>query len=147
MDKASNEQLKARISIKKQIFWVNVIAVFAWTFLAYTDLFLQYLILSFAKKKSDTEMIDPITGKVVANVVFMKNERLLEQALTDNLEMNAQRKEQLKVEAQMNEYLYSLMKQEGIADRIDEDIGFDFMDFNMRRKSSLIMESKVSEYK
>ena len=38
-------------------------------------------------------------------------------------------KEQLRIKAQMNEYLYSLMKQEGVAGDIDEDIGFDFMDF------------------
>ena len=82
-------------------------------------------------------MVDPITGNVVANVVFMKNERLLEEALTDNLEVNAQRKERLRVEAQMNEYVYHLMKQEGIANGIDEDIGFDFMNFEQRRSTML----------
>ena len=57
--------------------------------------------------------------------------------------MNAQRKEQLRVKAQVNEYLYSLMKQEGIVARIDEDIGIDFMDFGIQTRSSTMIPNHV----
>ena len=51
MEEKSTEWYMTVISLDKFSYWENITAVFAYTFLAYTDLFLQYLILSFAKKK------------------------------------------------------------------------------------------------
>ena len=52
----------------------------------------------------------------------------------------------------MNEYMYYILKEEGITARIDEDIGIDFIDFdhtNIKggRHSAMTFSSKLDSHK
>ena len=52
----------------------------------YMNLFLLYLVVSFAKENKTTETKDPILGRKVPNIVFLQNQRLLKELVKEKLE-------------------------------------------------------------
>ena len=58
--------------------------------------------------------------------------------MKNKIELNEQKKEQIRRQALANEYLYNMMKESSIASDIDEDIGLDFMDLPSNRTSGLL---------
>ena len=52
----------------------------------YMNLFLLYLVVSFAKENKTTETKDPILGRKVPSIVFLQNQRLLKELVKEKLE-------------------------------------------------------------
>ena len=78
-------------------------------------------------------MQDEILGRDVPSIVFLQNKKLMKEMLQDGFANDKQRKEELMRRAQMNEFIYTLMKQNGIALRLDENIGVEFISFSKVR--------------
>ena len=110
-------------------------------FEVYMDMFLLYLVVRFAKENKNAEVKDSILGRNVPCVVFIMNKRILEQAMQDQTELDQQKRDTLVHQAQVNEYLYLLMRKNGVLVHIDEKVGVEFIDF----KKSVLKTSLVSE--
>ena len=57
----------------------------------------------------------------------------MKEMLQEEFANDKQRKEELMRRAQMNEFIYTLMQQNGIALKLDENIGVEFISFNKVR--------------
>ena len=57
----------------------------------------------------------------------------MKEMLQEEFANDTQRKEELMRRAQMNEFVYTLMQQNGIALKLDENIGVEFISFNKVR--------------
>ena len=86
------------------------------------------MISRFAVENKNAEVKDPILGKNVPNLVFLQNQKLLKEALKDKLELDKREKKNLILQAQKTEYMYDMLRQIGIADHLDEQIGTQFID-------------------
>ena len=73
-------------------------------------------------------MEDDILDKKVPVIVFIQNKKLLKDAVKNELEMDKGEREKLKAQAQMNEYLYSVLKDMGVSVKMDEKIGMEFLE-------------------
>ena len=73
-------------------------------------------------------MEDDILDKKVPVIVFIQNKKLLKDAVKNELEMDKDEREKLKAQAQMNEYLYSVLKDMGVSVKMDEKIGMEFLE-------------------
>ena len=99
----------------------------------YINCFLVYLIRRFAVENKNAEVRDPILGKEVPNLVFLQNQKLLKEALKDKLELDKREKKNLILQAQKTEYMHNMLRQIGIADLLDEQIGTQFIDNHRSR--------------
>ena len=96
----------------------------------FIDSFLLYMTVRFSKEKLTSDSVDPLTSKKVPTVVFLQNHMLLVEAMKNNFALDSAYRHQLRLKAQMNEYMYYLLKQQRIKAQINEDIGIDFIDFS-----------------
>ena len=90
------------------------------------DLFLIYLLIRFTRGNQVASLNDTILGRVVPNIVFINNQKLLKEACIKNLEFNSLQMMDLKAKAEANEFLYYKILESGMTARIDEDIGIEF---------------------
>ena len=56
------------------------------------------------------EAVDPVLGKKVSTVVYLMNQNLTKRQVIDDLKKTDESKQELVRKAQMNEYIYSIMK-------------------------------------
>ena len=68
-------------------------------FYNYMTLFLIYLIRRFTRERQDTKIDDAVLEKKVPIIVFIQNKNLLKAAVKNELEMDKEQKEKLKVQA------------------------------------------------
>ena len=97
------------------------------------NVFLLYLVIKFAMESARTETKDLILEKKVPHIVFLQNQKLMTDLLKDKLENDKEAKESLKQKAELNEYMYNIMKNHGVVCRLDEAIGVEFIDFNIHK--------------
>ena len=97
-------------------------------FYNYMTLFLMYLIIKFSADKLVEERQDPCLGRNVPVIVYIQNQKLIKDAVKNELTMNAQKKKAIIAQAQRNEYMYAILKENGIAVRTDEQIGIEFFE-------------------
>ena len=99
--------------------------------------FLLYLVIRFARENSDAKSKDdPILGKKVPSIVFLRNQQLLKEVLKEKIEDEQRLKETLKYQAELNEYMYIMVRETGV-DRLDEDIGMEFINIDDRTSDHL----------
>ena len=83
-------------------------------------------------------------GKNVPSIVFIQNKRLLKDAVIEELQNNQDKSAQIRLKAQINEHVYSLLKDYGVLVKIDENIGTEFFDFDKLTPDMLRINSHVS---
>ena len=96
----------------------------------YIDVFLLYLIIRFSTANKNAMSRDDILDKEVPSIVFLQNRKLLKDTVMESFKSDKHRKEEIMRRAQMNEFLYELMRKHKIAIRIDENIGIEFINMN-----------------
>ena len=55
--------------------------------------------------------------------------------MKQNFEDQKKMREALRLEAQRNEYLFALMREQGVADRLDQNVGVDFINAHTTYKA------------
>ena len=73
------------------------------------------------------ELEDKVLGKKVPSIVFIQNQKLLKDAFKNELTNDARARKALRVQAQVNDYLFTMMRRNGIALQMDENIGTAFI--------------------
>ena len=101
----------------------------------YTNIFFLYLIQRFIKQSTSASVSvkDPILDRDVPNIVLLQNQKLVSEAVKDKLQSDQDRKDQLRLRAQMNDFMYKLLREEGLNAQLDEVIGGEFIDYNRTR--------------
>ncbi len=56
------------------------------------------------------EVKDPVLGRKVPNIVLLQNQKLLCEALNDKLDNDKLLQENIRVQAQINEFMYTVLK-------------------------------------
>ena len=97
----------------------------------YTDIFILYMISRFARDAHKGEVSDKLLGKSVPSVIAIQNQHLLMTALKEELTLNKENRKLLKLQAESNEVFHNLMKECGLAARIDADIGLEFINLRL----------------
>lgn len=93
-----------------------------------------YIIVKISSKTNNVEIKDTILGRKVPQIVFTNNMRLLKNAIEsekDKLAHDALKRQELRACAQMNEFMFAMLRKNEISTRLIENIGAMF--FNMRR--------------
>ena len=93
-------------------------------FALYVAIFLLILIMISTKEEMKTAT-DVVLGRKVPLIVFIKNKGLLKQIMTDNL-VSEVKKQELRVQAQFNEYMHSLLRKSNVQMKLDEKIGLTY---------------------
>ena len=71
---------------------------------------------------------------------------MIKEALKDKLELDEQERKELILQAQRIEYMHGVLRSIGIADRLDEDIGREFMNTRVSAPiSSEVIVSSVND--
>ena len=103
-------------------------------FQLYNAIFIFYLLLKQTKPREKQEAIDSVLNRKVPSVVFIQNQKLLTKEWTDAMEIDAEKKKEIVRNAQINEYIYAMLKDNDLLASIDEDVGFQF--FNISEKAN-----------
>ena len=85
-------------------------------------LFLLGLIIIFTRETQSVEIEDKVLGRKVPSIVFLQNSKLLKDAEKNEMANTALAKRSMHAQAQMNEYLFSMMRRSKIAVRMDVNI-------------------------
>ena len=101
------------------------IAQFIWD--TYSTNFLIFVIYIFSQPSKEEMIHDNILNKKVSSIVFMKNQKIVQEVYKEGLTSEHQRQQNIKARAQLNNYMYYKLKKHGIVMRMDEDIGMSFM--------------------
>ena len=102
--------------------------------------FLVLLVVKFARQNKSSETKDPILGRKVPSIVFLRNIQLVKESMKEWLDNAKKKKEAIMLQAQLNEYMYAMLRQNGVAARLDENIGIEFIDL-ARSSQCLIVET------
>ena len=97
----------------------------------YNVLFMYFLLIKQTQQGKKAKATDDILEKQVPDVVYVLNKKLLEA-----YEKEEERNQQIREEAQINEYLYYKSQEWGYSFKLDEDVGFTFL--QIRPKSSVL---------
>ena len=80
------------------------------TFDTYVSVFLVYVIYRFSHEDTVEMVDDLILGKKVNVVVAIKNQKLLQDAIKNELTYNDENEKTIKLHAQMNEHMHYMLK-------------------------------------
>ena len=80
------------------------------TFDTYVSVFLVYVIYRFSHEDAVEMVDDLILGKKVNVVVAIKNQKLLQDAIKNELTYNDENEKTIKLHAQMNEHMHYMLK-------------------------------------
>ena len=110
-------------------------------FQLYNVLFIFALIVKFISEKPKINIKDNLLGKKVPSIVFIQNQKLITDAFREGLELDELKMTEIRARAQMNEYIYMMLKEASISIKIDTDVGLQFLDVtHSTRKESVVEE-------
>ena len=110
-------------------------------FQLYNVLFIFALIVKFISEKPKINIKDNLLGKKVPSIVFIQNQKLIIDAFREGLELDELKMTEIRARAQMNEYIYMMLKEASISIKIDTDVGLQFLDVtHSTRKESVVEE-------
>ena len=101
--------------------------MFQFIFDTYVSVFLIFVIYKFSADDETEEVHDMILGKKVHAVVFIKNQKLLQDAIKNELTLTDENEKALRLNAQMNEHMHYMLKKQGIVLKMDETITVSFI--------------------
>ena len=97
-------------------------------FSTYGVIFLLYLIVRFSNTNLRHNFVrDNNAGREVPAMVFIRNRSIVD-CVEAELTSNEVKRREARLKAEMNEYFYTLMKENRISSAIDEDISVSFFD-------------------
>ena len=105
----------------------HIVQMFQFIFDTYVSVFLIFVIYKFSADDETEEVHDMILGKKVHAVVFIKNQKLLQDAIKNELTLTDENEKALRLNAQMNEHMHYMLKKEGIVLKMDETITVSFI--------------------
>ena len=103
------------------------VQIIMFIFDTYVSIFLVFVIYKFSAEDVVEEVDDLILGKKVHAVVFMKNQKLLQDAIKNELTLNDENEKTIRLNAQMNEHMHYMLKKQGIVLKMDEAITVSFI--------------------
>ena len=71
--------------------------------------------------------MDSVLNKEVPSIVFLQNQKMLTDAWIEGLEQDEVKKQEIVRNAQINEFMYTILKEEGVVMSIDENVGLQFV--------------------
>ena len=91
--------------------------------------FFLYLIGKFgnASRKSEKTLYDPILKKHVSNVVYLQNQKLLQEYIKQSIEYDQEDRLLLHQRAKAIEYMHSMFSENSIDYKTSESIGIEFI--------------------
>ena len=107
-------------------------------FTFYIVYFMLYITMMITQKQTSCELKDTILGRKIPKIVYINNLTLFKNAVEkdrDKLAHDALKRQELRARAQMNEFMFAMLRKNHIAYRLNENIGTLF--FNMRRTSGI----------
>ena len=110
-------------------------------FTCYIVILMLYVVVSLTSKEANMDMKDTILGRRVPQIVYINNLRLLKKSVErekDKLAHDALKRQELRACAQMNEFMFAMLRKNDISSRIIENIGSIF--FNMEMTAGIISE-------
>ena len=110
-------------------------------FTCYIVILMLYVVVSLTSKEANMDMKDTILGRRVPQIVYINNLRLLKKSVErekDKLAHDALKRQELRACAQMNEFMFAMLRKNDISSRIIENIGSIF--FNMEMTAGILSE-------
>ena len=97
-------------------------------FAFYIMYFLIYLNMKFAYKEGKAAVRDKVLDRNVSSFVYIMNNRLVKEAMQDKLELSETKKQEIRLKAQVNEYMNEMLRRNGVSISNDEMISLFFME-------------------
>ena len=96
----------------------------------YTNCFFLFMIGRLSRESRNSETFDPILGRKVPSIVFIQNQKLLQESLKRKLDLDEFEKKFIYQSAESNETVHRMLREVGVSTRLDEDIGIEFIDMS-----------------
>ena len=114
----------------KTFFFYDFIFIIITVFSTYMDLFLLYLVIRFTKASLQTTGKDLVLQRDVPSILFIQNQQLIREMYRSKLALESEELEKIREIAEVNEFLYYKLREEGLTQQIDEDIGIEFLNLD-----------------
>lgn len=115
----------------KQQIVTNIVHIVEILFGFYIIYFLLFLNFRFGRD-GDLEMQDEVLDRKVSNFVFIMNSKLLKDAFKEKLQITESQKQEILLKAQVNDYMNTMLQNNGICIKNDEAISKAFLDLSFQ---------------
>ena len=125
--------------------WAAIDSNIQYPFGVYLDCFVLYLILRFTSRRDD-KTDDKVLDKEVPSIVFVKNQQVIKDVFKQECKTIEEKKKEARLQCQTNLYMHYLLKEEGIDDsnELDVGIGISFCNLKKMRESAMILDIRQS---
>ena len=136
------------LKMMKIFFFYDFVFILIIIFSIYMDLFLLYLILRFTKASLQATGKDLVLEREVPSILFIQNQQLIRETYKNKLTLESDHLEKMREIAEVNEFLYYKLREEGLTSQIDEDIGIEFLNLDriLMRNKSIETHDKISKH-
>ena len=110
LEKGSDEYNKTKVDGMKMYFSEIILYQIEFIFYVFTNCFFMYLISKFARESKRAEQYDPLLHRHVPNIVFLQNQKLLQNWVRQKLHYDQEEKNELLRRAERTEYLHYLLR-------------------------------------
>ena len=90
----------------------------------------MFLNMKFSKLSENEEIQDQVLGRRVSSFVFIMNSKLVKEAYKEKLELSEKKKQEIHLKAQINEYVNSVLRKQGVVITNDERISMAFLNLS-----------------
>ena len=87
----------------------------------------MFLNMKFSKLSENEEIQDQVLGRRVSSFVFIMNSKLVKDAYKEKLDLSEKNKQEIHLKAQINEYVNSVLRKQGVVITNDERISMAFL--------------------
>ena len=107
----------------------NIVHIVEILFGFYIIYFLLFLNFRFGRAE-DSEIQDEVLDRKVSNFVFIMNSKLLKDAFKEKLQITEVQKQEILLKAQVNDYMSTMLQNNGVCIKNDEAISKAFLDLS-----------------
>ena len=107
----------------------NIVHIVEILFGFYIIYFLLFLNFKFGRAE-DSEIQDEVLDRKVSNFVFIMNSKLLKDAFKEKLQITEVQKQEILLKAQVNDYMSTMLQNNGVCIKNDEAISKAFLDLS-----------------
>ena len=86
--------------------------------------------MKFSQLNDNEEIQDQVLGRRVSSFVFIMNSKLVKDAYKEKLELSEKKKQEIHLKAQINDYVNSMLRKQGVMITNDERISMAFLNLS-----------------